>query len=45
MLLCGQHSIREIIAFPKNQNAQCMVCEAPGTVENDQLEELGIALR
>lgn len=45
MLLCGQHSIREIIAFPKNQNAQCMVCEAPGTVEEDQLEELGIALR
>ena len=45
MLLCGQHSIKEIIAFPKNQNAQCMVCEAPGTVEDDQLEELGIALR
>jgi len=45
MLLCGQHSIREIIAFPKNQNAQCMVCEAPGTVEDAQLEELGIALR
>ena len=45
MLLCGQHSIREIIAFPKNQNAQCMVCEAPGTVEEEQLEELGIALR
>ncbi|MBR3756382.1 MAG: aspartate--tRNA ligase [Firmicutes bacterium] len=45
MLLCGQHSIREIIAFPKNQNAQCMVCEAPGTVEEAQLEELGIALR
>ena len=45
MLLCGQHSIREIIAFPKNQNAQCMVCEAPGTIEDDQLEELGIALR
>ena len=45
MLLCGQHSIREIIAFPKNQNAQCMVCEAPGMVESDQLEELGIALR
>lgn len=45
MLLCGQHSIREIIAFPKNQNAQCMVCEAPGTVEDEQLEELGIALR
>lgn len=44
MLLCGQHSIREVMAFPKNQNAQCMVCEAPGIVEEEQLEELGIRL-
>ena len=45
MLLAGEQSIRDVIAFPKNQNAQCMVCEAPGTVEEDQLEELGITLR
>ena len=45
MLLCGEQSIREIMAFPKNQNAQCMVCEAPGTVEESQLEELGLTLR
>ena len=45
MLLSGQHSIREVMAFPKNQNAQCMVCEAPGLVEEGQLEELGINLR
>lgn len=44
MLLTGEKSIREVIAFPKNQNAQCMVSEAPGTVDEAQLEELGIAL-
>ena len=45
MLLTGEKSIREVIAFPKNQNAQCMVSEAPGIVDEAQLEELGIALR
>lgn len=45
MLLAGEHSIREVMAFPKNQNAQCMVCEAPGVVEEEQLSDLGIALR
>ena len=45
MLLSGEHSIREVMSFPKNQNAQCMVCEAPGVVEEEQLEELGIKLR
>lgn len=44
MLLTGSSSIREVMAFPKNQNAQCMVCEAPGVVEEAQLEELGIKL-
>lgn len=42
MLLTGAPSIREVMAFPKNQNAQCMVCEAPGVVEEAQLTELGI---
>ena len=45
MLLTGEKSIREVIAFPKNQNAQCMVSEAPGLVDEAQLEELGIELR
>jgi len=45
MLLTGQSSIREVIAFPKNQNAQCMVSEAPGAVEVEQLEELGIEIK
>ena len=45
MLLSGEKSIREVMAFPKNQNAQCMVCEAPGVVENDQLDELGLGIK
>lgn len=44
MLLSGQDTIREVIAFPKNQAAQCMVSEAPGRVSDEQLEELGIRL-
>jgi aspartyl-tRNA synthetase len=44
MLLSWQHSIREVIAFPKNQSAQCMVSEAPASVEESQLEELGIKI-
>lgn len=44
MLLTGEQSIREVIAFPKNQNAQCMVSEAPGIVDEGQLEELGLKL-
>ena len=44
MLLTGEKSIREVIAFPKNQNAQCMVSEAPGVVDEAQLAELGLKL-
>lgn len=44
MLLAGEDSIREVIAFPKNQNAQCMVSEAPGIASNEQLRELGLKL-
>ena len=42
MLLLGESSIREVMAFPKNQNAQCLVSEAPAPVDAVQLEELGI---
>ena len=45
MLLTGEKSIREVIAFPKNQNAQCMVSAAPGLVDEGQLDELGIKLK
>ena len=44
MLLSGQSSIREVIAFPKNQAAQCMVCGAPSVATTQQLAELGIKL-
>lgn len=44
MLLLGEQSIREVIAFPKNQNAQCLVSEAPAPVDIAQLEELGITI-
>ncbi|MGN1381972.1 MAG: aspartate--tRNA ligase [Eubacterium sp.] len=44
MLLTGESSIREVMAFPKNQNAQCLVSDAPNTVDDEQLEELGIAV-
>ena len=42
MHLLGEKSIREVIAFPKNQNAECPVCEAPAPAGEGQLEELGI---
>ncbi|NLD10487.1 MAG: aspartate--tRNA ligase [Clostridiales bacterium] len=45
MLLAGESSIRDVMAFPKNQNAQCMVSDAPNTVDEAQLDELGIKLK
>lgn len=45
MLLTGQDSIREVMAFPKNQAAQCMVSGAPSLVSQDQLAELGLDLK
>jgi len=45
MLLTGESSIREVMAFPKNQNAQCLVSDAPNTVDEAQLDELGIRLK
>lgn len=44
MLLAGEHSIREVMAFPKNQAAVCMVSEAPSIASEEQLEELGIKI-
>lgn len=45
MLLTGEKSIREVIAFPEKQNAQCMVSDAPGLVDEQQLDELGLKLK
>ncbi len=44
MLLAGEESIREVIPFPMNKNAQDLMMDAPGAVEPRQLEELHIAL-
>lgn len=45
MLVSGALSIREVIAFPKTQRAQCLMTEAPASVGSEQLRELGIKLR
>jgi aspartyl-tRNA synthetase len=42
MLLCGAKSIREVMAFPKNQKAQCPLTNAPSGVDPAQLEQLYI---
>ncbi len=44
MLLAGEDSIREIIPFPMNKNAQDVMMGAPGTVMQQQLDELHIAV-
>ncbi len=44
MLLAGEDSIREIIPFPMNKNAQDVMMGAPSTVEQRQLDELHISL-
>ena len=44
MLLAGEDSIREVIPFPMNKNAQDIMMGAPGEVEQKQLDELHIAI-
>jgi len=44
MLLCGEESIREVITFPMNKNAQDLMMGAPTTVEQHQLDTVHIAI-
>ncbi|MDR2487902.1 MAG: aspartate--tRNA ligase [Desulfovibrio sp.] len=45
MLLAGEDSIRDVIAFPKTQKATCLLTDAPATASSRQLRELGLMLR
>ena len=45
MLMVGGQSIRDVIAFPKTQSAQCVMTEAPGQVSEQQLRELSLRPR
>jgi len=44
-LMCGEESIREVIAFPKTTTAGCPLTGAPSTVDDTQLDELHIQLK
>jgi len=44
MFLAGTENIKDVIAFPKNQNAYCYLSEAPNIVDEKQLTELGIGI-
>ncbi len=43
MLLSGEESIRDVIAFPKTQQARCLLTDAPASVDAKQLKELHVA--
>ena len=45
MLLAGERTIREVIAFPKNQNAEDLMFGAPSEADKEQLDELNLKLK
>ena len=45
MLITGSENIREVIAFPKTQNASCLMTDAPSWVDEDQLKELSVEVK
>jgi len=45
MILCGQPSIRDVIAFPKTQKASCLLTNAPSGVSKAQLDELSLRIK
>ncbi len=45
MLLTGANSLRDVIAFPKNQKAQSMMDNSPGVVDKHQLDDLHISIK
>jgi aspartyl-tRNA synthetase len=44
MLLANEPNIREVIAFPMNQNAQDLLMQAPSEVNHEQLDELHLRI-
>ena len=44
MLLCGEESIREVITFPMNKNAQDLMMDAPTCVSQKQLDDVHILI-
>ena len=45
MWMTGEDSIRDVFAFPKVKDASCLMTQAPGGVDTEQLDELGIDLK
>jgi aspartyl-tRNA synthetase len=45
MLMCGESSIRDVIAFPKTQKAACLLTQAPSETSKTQLDELYLKLK